>query len=56
MKWVFEAIADGQYNIEQAMKEAFKKGLKCFKVNFWYLLRNPVYCGRPIGQSFCNNY
>jgi site-specific DNA recombinase len=46
MKWVFETIAEGQYNVEQIMKEAFKKGIKCCKANFWYLLRNPVYCGR----------
>ena len=46
MKWVFETIAEGQLNIEQIMKEAFKKGIKCCKANFWSLLRNPVYCGR----------
>lgn len=46
MMWVFETIAEGQYHVEQVMKEAFKKGIKCCKTNFWYLLRNSVYCGR----------
>jgi site-specific DNA recombinase len=46
MKWAFEKIAEGQLNVEQIMKEAFKKGIKCCRSNFWNSLRNPVYCGR----------
>ncbi len=46
MKWVFETLSEGQLNVEQIMKEAFKKGIKCCKANFWNLLRNPIYCGR----------
>ena len=46
MKWVFEKLDEGQLNVEQIMKEAFKKGVKCSKSNFWNSLRNPVYCGR----------
>ncbi len=46
MKWVFETIAEGHLNVEQIMKIAFAKGIKCCKANFWNLLRNPVYCGR----------
>ena len=46
MKWVFETIAHQQLNIEQIRKEAFKKGIKCSRSNFWISLRNPVYCGR----------
>lgn len=46
MKWVFETLAEGNLNVEQIMKEAFAKGIKCCKANFWNLLRNPVYCGR----------
>ena len=46
MKWVFEKLNEGQLNVEQIMKEAFKKGVKCSKSNFWNSLRNPVYCGR----------
>ncbi len=46
MKWVFETLAEENLNVEQIMKEAFAKGIKCCKANFWNLLRNPVYCGR----------
>ncbi len=46
MKWVFEKLGEGQLNVEQIMKEAQKKGVKCCRSNFWNLLRNPVYCGR----------
>jgi site-specific DNA recombinase len=46
IKWVFETIAEGQLNVEQIMRIAFKKGIKSCKANFWHMLRNPVYCGR----------
>jgi site-specific DNA recombinase len=46
IKSAFETIVDGQLNVEQVMRVAFKKGIKCCKGNFWHLLRNPVYCGR----------
>src|SRR4051812_2236768 len=46
MKWAFETLNEGQLNVEQIMKIAFKKGIKTSKANFWNLLRNPVYCGR----------
>jgi site-specific DNA recombinase len=39
-------LAEGNLNVEQIMKEAFKKGIKTCRSNFWNLLRNPVYCGR----------
>ena len=46
MKWVFDTLAEGNLNVEQIMKEAFKKGIKTCRSNFWNLLRNPVFCGR----------
>ena len=46
VSWAFKTINEGQLNVEQVMKVAFKKGIKCCKANFWHLLRNPVYCGR----------
>lgn len=46
MKWVFEKLDEGQLNVEQIMKQAFEKGIKTCRSNFWNLLRNPVYCGR----------
>jgi hypothetical protein len=33
LKWVFETIAEGQFNMEQIWKKA-KKGIKCCKSNF----------------------
>ena len=46
MKWVFDTLAEGNLNVEQIMKEAFKKGITTCRSNFWNLLRNPVFCGR----------
>lgn len=46
MKWVFNTLATGQYQVEQLYKEARLKGIRCCKANFWKLLRNPVYCGK----------
>lgn len=46
IKWAFEKVLEGQVNVEQIFKEAYKKGIRCCRANFWYLLRNPVYCGR----------
>ncbi|MFX7849399.1 hypothetical protein ABTK11_20045, partial [Acinetobacter baumannii] len=31
MKWVFETLAVGQLNVEQIMKVAFERGVKCCK-------------------------
>lgn len=46
MKWVFQEISNGQFQIDQIRKEANKKGLKCGRANFWSLIHNPVYCGK----------
>ncbi|HEY9260119.1 recombinase family protein [Chitinophaga sp.] len=46
MKWVFNMMVTGQYQVEQLYKEARLKGIRCCKTNFWNLLRNPVYCGK----------
>ena len=46
IQWVFEQIAAGLLNTEQIWKEAWLKGLKCSKNNFWVAIRNPVYCGK----------
>lgn len=45
-RWAFAEIAKGQFNTEQIFKEAKKKGLGCVRSNFWFSLRNPVYCGK----------
>ena len=46
MKWAFEQLATGNYNIAQVWKQAREKGLRCLRNNFWILVRNPVYCGK----------
>lgn len=46
IKWAFEQIAKGEYNTEQIYKSARAKGLRCYKSLFWYIIRNPAYCGK----------
>lgn len=48
MKWVFEEIANGNYATDQIRKMANRQGLKCGRMNFWRLIRNPVYCGKIV--------
>ena len=45
-KWAFEELAKGVYNIEAVRRMCREKGLACGRVNFWKLVRNPVYCGK----------
>jgi site-specific DNA recombinase len=46
IKFIFEELANGIYNIEQVRKMAVHKGFDCSKNNMWILVRNPVYCGK----------
>lgn len=46
IKWAFEEIAKRRYSTEQVFLKAREMGLKCTKNNFWFAIRNPVYCGR----------
>lgn len=48
MKWVFNEIAKDNYAADQIRKMANQKGLKCPRMNFWRLVRNPVYCGKIV--------
>ncbi|WP_238381682.1 recombinase family protein [Mucilaginibacter pedocola] len=48
MRWVFEEIAKDNWPLEHIRKMANKEGLKCERMNFWRLVRNPVYCGKII--------
>ncbi|WP_304067081.1 recombinase family protein [Pedobacter glucosidilyticus] len=52
MKWVFSEIAKGVYAADQIRKMANEKGLKCQRMNFWRLIRNPVYCGKIIVPAY----
>lgn len=46
LKWAFNTLAKGQYQVEQIYKEVNKKGFKVCKSGFWNIIRNPVYCGK----------
>ncbi len=46
LKWAFNTIAKGQYQVEQIYKAVNDQGFKVCKSGFWNLLRNPVYCGK----------
>jgi site-specific DNA recombinase len=46
IKWAFEELVKGIYDIEELRKSCNKKGVKCSRSNFWTLVRNPVYCGK----------
>jgi site-specific DNA recombinase len=48
MKWAFEELATGRYQIEQVRKMTYEKGLKCSRSNFFNMIRNPVYCGKIV--------
>ncbi|MEP7374741.1 MAG: recombinase family protein, partial [Chitinophagaceae bacterium] len=46
IKWAFEEIARGVYNVIEVWKMAKEKGLDTSKAQIWNILRNPFYCGR----------
>jgi DNA invertase Pin-like site-specific DNA recombinase len=46
IKWAFEEVARGVYNIMEIWKMVKDKGLKIGKSQIWNLLKNPIYCGR----------
>lgn len=57
MKWAFDQILCGPFNINQLYLEATKKGLVVARSAFHRLLRNPVYCGRiPIAKHKDEEY
>lgn len=54
IKKAFEMIATNTLSTHYIYKQAFSKGLKCSRANFWQLIRNPVYCGRVLVPRFGN--
>ena len=52
MRWAFEEIAKGIFSTEQIFWKAKDKGLRCTKNNFWFAIRNPVYCGKILIVKF----
>ncbi len=52
IRWAFEEVAKGVFNTEQIYKNACTKGFTRAKSLFWFVLRNPVYCGRIFVPKF----
>ena len=46
IRWAYEQIAEGVFNTEQIYKMSKGKGYKGSKGLFWFIIRNPVYCGK----------
>jgi DNA invertase Pin-like site-specific DNA recombinase len=46
VKWVFEEVAKGILTVKDVWRMAKRKGLNVGRSNIWYLLRNPIYCGK----------
>lgn len=54
VKWAFEELARGVYNIESVRRLVNKKGLKVGRAQFWSLVRNPIYCGQVFVAAYKN--
>ena len=52
MQRAFAELATGQYAVEEVWKRAKRKGLRGVRQNFWYNIRNPVYCGKIIVPAY----
>jgi DNA invertase Pin-like site-specific DNA recombinase len=52
MQTAFAELATGQYAVEEVWKRAKRKGLRGVRQNFWYNIRNPVYCGKIIVPAY----
>lgn len=52
IKFIFEELANGIYNIEQVRRMAVEKGFVCSKNNMWILVRNPTYCGKILIPAY----
>ncbi|MBN8852766.1 MAG: hypothetical protein BGO55_03335 [Sphingobacteriales bacterium 50-39] len=46
VKWVFEEVANGVLSVKDVWRMAKRKGLDVGRSNIWYMLRNPIYCGK----------
>ncbi|WP_084498443.1 recombinase family protein [Pedobacter sp. V48] len=48
MKWIFQELVKGHYNLNQIHLRAVAKGLPCGVNNLYSAIRNPVYCGKIV--------
>ena len=54
MKWVFEMLATGHYELEELRRMCIKKGYDFKRSQFYVCFRNPVYCGRIVVPAYKN--
>ncbi|MES2277126.1 MAG: recombinase family protein [Bacteroidota bacterium] len=52
MQTAFAELATGHYAVEEVWKRAKRKGLRGVRQNFWYNIRNPVYCGKILVPAY----
>jgi site-specific DNA recombinase len=52
IKWVFEEVVKGLYNVMEIWRMARAKGLRISKSQIWNILRNPIYCGRILVPAY----
>lgn len=46
LKWAFQELANGTFNVMQIYKEATRRGFKKSRSLFHFAMRNPIYCGK----------
>lgn len=54
VKWVFEELSRGIWDIDTLKRMVNPKGLKIGRSQFWSLARNPVYCGKVFLAAYKN--
>jgi len=52
VKWAFEQVAKGTFQVDDIRRQVNAQGLNCSKSNFYTLLRNPVYCGKIVVPAY----
>jgi site-specific DNA recombinase len=52
VRWSFNKLSEGILNTEQVYREARSIGFNGTKSLFWFVIRNPVYCGKILVPKF----
>ncbi len=52
VKYAFEELSKGAYSVEEIRHICSKRGLKCSRSNFFYMLKNPAYCGKVLIPAY----
>jgi len=54
VKWIFYCLENYDFAPENILHIANKKGLVCSKNNFYYIINNPMYCGKVSVPKYQN--